>query len=499
MALARAARRRGERVWRTPDILPLEGWLTREIDARARSEALPRLLSSAQDWLLWRQCTAHFTAQLELVARGALAEGLRRAEQLASEYLLPIAAPEAGAGAEGRLLYDVRRAVRSRHAAERVTTARALATELPFVGDQRAVEFAGYATAPPFLESIAHARRSQGFATRLRTRADPPRRAEIVTAANETEELERIAAWSARLLAARPEARILIVQPGAAGARERLATLLRQALDPQAAAAGASASAASLVAIEGGDPLFRAPLVAHALATLAALTRATDFEAVSAWLCAPYWREPDAAARARIDLALRRAERLELDLPALLALLAHPPAMRHAPIAAARQLAAQLTAAAAQLEGRSAPPREWAVRVRGALDALSFPGERTRTSHEEQTLARFNELLNEFGELSVAARSMTREQALQTLNELAARTAFRPASGDALVTVTPRLEDPLIHYDGVWVAGLDAGAWPAPLAINPFLSAAAQRAAGIPAASAAGRARTHARLAGGCG
>src|ERR1019366_10505904 len=121
-------------------------WLTREIDARARSEALPRLLSSAQDWLLWRQCTAHFTAQLELVARGALAEGLRRADQLASEYLLPIAAPASGAGAEARLLYDVRRAVRSRHAAERVTTARALATELPFVGDQRAVEFAGYCT-----------------------------------------------------------------------------------------------------------------------------------------------------------------------------------------------------------------------------------------------------------------------------------------------------------------------------------------------------------------
>jgi ATP-dependent helicase/nuclease subunit B len=67
------------------------------------------------------------------------------------------------------------------------------------------------------------------------------------------------------------------------------------------------------------------------------------------------------------------------------------------------------------------------------------------------------------------------------------RTAFRPASGDALVTVTPRLEDPLIHYDGIWVAGLDASAWPAPLQINPFLSAAAQRAAGIPAASAAGR------------
>jgi len=184
----------------------------------------------------------------------------------------------------------------------------------------------------------------------------------------------------------------------------------------------------------------------------------------------------------------RRAQRLELDLPALLALLTSRAVTREAGTAAAAgQLAAQLAAAAVQLEGGGAAPREWAVRIRGALDALHFPGAGTRSSDEEQTFARFNELLNEFGELAIAARRMTRDQALQTFNELAARTAFRPASGDALVTVTPRLEDPLVHYDGIWVAGLDADAWPAPLQLNPFLSAVAQRAAGVPAASAAGR------------
>jgi probable DNA repair protein len=488
LALARAARSRGERVWRTPDILSLEAWLTREIDARARTEALPRLLSSAQDWLIWRQCTARLTDQLELVARGALAEGLRRADELANEYLIPVASPEDEAGAEGRLLSDVRRAVRAGYAAGGVSTARLLAREIAFIGDQRPVEFAGYGSLPPFLDSIARARRSQGFDTVSRISADPARRAEIIAAANQTEELERIAAWSARLLAARPQARILVVLPGAAGARERLVTLLRQALDPACAAAGESEPDTTLVAIEGGVPLARAPLVAHALATLAVLTGATDFETVSAWLCAPYWREPDAAARARVDLALRRAGPLELDLSAFLALLANPHvAAAHATAAAARQLTAQLSAAAAQLEARAAPPREWAVRIRATLDALSFTAARARTSHEEQTLARFNELLNEFGELAVAASSMTRDQALQTFNELAARTAFRPASGDALVTVTPRLEDPLIRYEGIWVAGLDAGAWPAPPDVNPFLSVAAQRAVGIPAASPAGR------------
>jgi ATP-dependent helicase/nuclease subunit B len=488
LAFARAARRRGERVWRTPDIVSLGGWLTRAIDARARTEELPRLLSAAQDWLIWRQCTAKFTDQLQLVGRGALAEGLRAADELAHEYLITVGAPAADAGAEGRLFYDVRRAVRARYAVADVTTARQLAHQLPLLGDQRPVEFAGYRSLPPFLESIAQARRAQGFATLSRISADAPRRADIIAAANQTEELERIAAWSARLLAARPEARILVVLRGAAGARERLVTLLRQALDPARAVAGGRGPDATLVAIEGGAPLASAPPVAHALATLAVLTGATDFESLSAWICAPYWREPDAAARARVDLALRRAGPLELDLPGLLALLAGPRvASVPATAAAARQMSAQLSAAAAQLELRSAPPRAWAERIRAALDAMSLAAGRARTSHEEQTLARFNELLNEFGELAVASGNMTREEALQTFSELAARTAFGPASGDALVTLTPRLEDPLIHYDGIWVAGLDAGAWPAAPDINPFLSAAAQRAAGIPAASAAGQ------------
>jgi len=275
--------------------------------------------------------------------------------------------------------------------------------------------------------------------------------------------------------------------PGAPGSRERLATLLRQALAPRTFTLGADPPRTALVVIEGGEPLSRAPLVVHALTTLALLTRSLDYESVSAWLCAPYWREPDGAARARVDLLLRRAPELELDLPRLLALLTHPPAARETAPQAARELAAQMSAAALALQGPSAAPRDWAVRIRAALDALHFPGARTLTSEEEQTLARFNELLNEFGELGVAARSMTRAQALQTFEDLARRSAFRPASGDALITVTPRLEDPLIRYEGIWVAGLDATAWPAPLAINPFLAASAQRAAAIPAASAAGR------------
>jgi len=489
LARARANLRDGRRVWASPDILPAETWLRREVEAAAASLPLPRLLSGAQEWLIWRQCAAEFTDSLQLVARGALAESLRRASELASEYLIPLRKLAASdAGTEGRLLYEVQAAVEARHAAARVTTARAAAAELACVGGARAVEFAGFVQLPPYLAAVCAARERHACATRIRGRSAAERRATKIIAADRTEELERIAEWCRQRLNDAPEARLLVVLPGAAGLRERLATLLRQSLAPRAWVEGAHAAGEALVAIEGGTALARAPLVAHALGSLALITSATAFEALSAWLCAPYWGGLEAAARARVDYWLRSEAPLELDLPSLLAFLARRPPPRHAASqAAARELGARLSAAAAHLEPRGGSPREWAVRFHDALAALNWPGDAERSSEAEQTLQRFNELLNEFGELSVAVRSLSRDQALQYFNELAVRAAFRPASGDAPVTITAFLEDPIVHYEGIWVAGLDASSWPQPVQLNPFLPLAAQRAALIPAASAEGR------------
>jgi hypothetical protein len=93
-----------------------------------------------------------------------------------------------------------------------------------------------------------------------------------IIAADEVHELESIAAWCRRLIAANANVRLLVILPGSAGARERLATLIRQAVDPDGwlahfgAGAAAGAATESLVVIEGGAPLSDVPVVGHALA-----------------------------------------------------------------------------------------------------------------------------------------------------------------------------------------------------------------------------------------
>ena len=232
-------------------------------------------------------------------------------------------------------------------------------------------------------------------------------------------------------------------------------------------------------------PLSRVPAVAHALATLSWLGGNTaDFEAMSGWLRSPYWQTPDAIPRARLDLWLRESERMHFDLHELVVALQSAPS---ALTPAARDISAQINKAAVALGQGSASPRDWSERFRAALEVFDWPGERARGSGEQQTVVRFYELLDEFGQLASAARSISRDSAIQWFTELATRTAFRPADDDAVITISSTLADPVVRYDAIWVAGLHAEAFPQPVQPDPFIPLAAQLAAGVPAASAAGR------------
>jgi ATP-dependent helicase/nuclease subunit B len=491
LAYAAQCLARGRTVWATPDVLPLDTWIVREIERRSASgERVPRLLTPAEDWLLWRQCTSQQTDDVELVARGPLADALRRASQLAQEFCIDISrAVHEPTDSEGRLLYEVEQAVSARAQSMGAANATELAGRLSCLGSQRDVVLAGFERLTPRLDLLMTSRGAGGCFTdfwRPAENAFPIAHARAVIAADTNEELERIAEWCTSRLKATPDARLLVLVPGAPEARERLVTLIRQSVDPAAAASGDlnNDALSAVAAIEGGVPLARNPLAAHALRALSWLSGGSEFGEFSAWLCAPHWTMPD-AARARLDLWLRDRAPLEMDSRRLLAALEGvPDALK----SAASELGARVLKALRQLGTGQASPRQWSERFTKALEALGALNGRTLTSAEAQTHERIIELLDDFGGLSASVMQISRDTAVQWLTELAGRTSFRPASGDPLVTISSQLTDPIVHYDGVWVCGLHSDAWPAPVQPDPFLPLRAQIAAGVPAASAAGRA-----------
>jgi ATP-dependent helicase/nuclease subunit B len=495
LAYAAAELRRGARVWATPDILPVDAWLAREVEryAAKAGTGVSRLLSATEEWFLWRQCAAEATRDLELVNRGALAEALRRARSIAADFGIDfrkagrsgpaIAAAglselAAEPGIEAALLAEVDRVIEERCRSLGVAPVASLVPQLfDSIDHEPAILGAGFLTLPP----------------RLRARVIPAREVapqgvpEVVIASDELDELERIALWCSRQIERQPDVRLLITLPGAPGTRERLATLVRQAINPRPWLEGTlpDSSMDSVVAIEGGGPLAGMPAIAHALATLSWLGgNAGDFEIVSSWLRAPYWRSPAMAARARLDLWLRERERMHFRVRDFVTTLNLVPSGL---TATAREIAAQITRAAVALGQGAASPREWSERFRATLQVFDWPGERARTSGEQQTIVRFHELLDEFGQLAAVTGSILRDNAIQWFIELATRTAFRPADDDAVVTISSAFAPPVVRYDGLWVGGLHADVFPQPVQPDPFLSLASQLAAGVPAASASGR------------
>ncbi|MGD9599870.1 MAG: PD-(D/E)XK nuclease family protein [Steroidobacteraceae bacterium] len=481
LAWAHATLASGRAAWHTPDVLSLDGWMLREIDRAGARVERARALSGAGEWWLWREATAGATRDTALAGVATLADALRRADRLAEDHDIDLTRWLAVGGEETRLLDRVRRDVQEQCRARTVDTAARLLPELAPADGETCVHFAGFAAANSPRARRLHARRHAAGAPGEWWETGGAVCAPLVEhGADEADEIDRLAAWCVERFAQRADARLLVVAAGSIESREAIASRVRSALAPRASIA--HSIDIDLVAIDGGAPLARHALVRHALTTLVWLIDGLEFEEFSAWLRSPYG-QPGAASGARLDLWWRRSAPLTADARASLALLARAATRGIEPAA---RLATQTGVALDVLGSGRADMRTWSERFSAALAALR-PGEPAYTSDEQQAWLRFVQLLDEFGAVARLAAPLDARQALHALRDLATRTTWQASTGDALVTVSPAHDDPVVRYDGIWVAGLTADAWPAPPLSDAFVPQVALREAGATTASPAGR------------
>ncbi len=304
----------------------------------------------------------------------------------------------------------------------------------------------------------------------------------IAPAEDDEHELDLIAAWCRTQLEEDPGRRLLVVDAKLRQRREAYERLLSQSLTPSEWFGTGARAASNAYSIEGGRAFPEFPLIAHVLLTLRLLTGRLRFDEVVRWLRQPFLDGNDVLAGVAIEAALRDGRKLEFSVTELGAFLE-----RESAGAAAAGLAARLRRAATQLSDERKSPAEWAPRIAGALRQLGWPGVRALRSDEQQTLNRWHALLDEFAALSAWLPRVNGAEAVAILAELAAERRFDPASAEAPVTITESHDDPVARYDGIWVAGLDSGQWPAAPRPDVFIPLGLQRAAGIPWASAAGQ------------
>jgi ATP-dependent helicase/nuclease subunit B len=480
LAFTAAMLEQGRRVWDSPDVLPWTAWLERELDAaREQGAPVPRRLTAMEEWLLWQEAVHEASAGFQILMPDGLIEPVRRAIGLMDDYRLLLRdTPTAEAAAlSGAALHFARRCEELNVLGR--ASWRGLAA---FIQPVARLLLAGFATMGPERQRWLEERGARATSAASPSGADATR-----TLAFEScrDEAEAAATWCASQLALDANARLLVVAPQLTEQRHVWERAFAQRLNPAAILAGRGGGAESNFAIEGGRPLASFRLVTTALHLFSLGTGRGRFEELSDVLRCPYLPVVDGDIRFGLERWLREHNVGSASLTVLLSLKAR--IARDIGDRSAEALQILVDALQTQMPAGAASPETWAQAWVAQLRACGWPGDALR-SDEQQVRMRFDELLGDFAAVRVPAARLDRSEAFMRLQSMARRVAFEPASDDVPVTLSSRLEDPVVSYDGIWVAGLSADVWPPPARPDPLLPLPWQRAAGIPQASAEGQA-----------
>jgi probable DNA repair protein len=472
----------GRTVWRTPDVLTWQELLHRAFEAdRVRGRTTARWLPASHARLVWERLVRDGLRLRPVLSPGGLGEVAYRSWNLLHQYRIPDAALERGAGPEVSAFADWVGAYRSwLRQGDWLDPAQAAATLGPLPADAPLV-WLGFDRLTPEQAAFVESQRTAGVPVSLREPlADDAEVSALVVQCNDFEaELAMAARWAATRLQADPCARLALVVPDLERERNRVRRVLDRVLVPGTALTAGPAPESHAYELAAARPLVARPLVAAALGWLEAVARPAELAVVSSLLLGPYDGAAalEAHARAELDVELRR---ITLPQPGL------PRVASEARRLGCPATAARIEGALERTQSWSGPrlPSLWAAEFAALLRDLGWPGAEP-TSAEHQAAQRWQALLGEFGASDDIAGPLWLGSALSQLRALATDTAFEPQEIAAPLLVIDPDTALGMHFDALWICGLDAARWPPPASPDPFLPREWQARQGVPGATAA--------------
>lgn len=471
----------GRSVWKSAQVLPLDAWLEllwRDAGAADRGLSQPLPVVAAQ-WLWRRQTAADAPGLLDPAELGARARAswLRlRAYGGALEDIthFPLTRDQQAFVAWAR---GAARELHERRACDPSDLARLLieADAVPAPGPP--LMLAGFRRLTPSQSTLLAGLTARGWTS---TRCEPAIDGHGIwrhVAADPGNERAAMLDWARLRLEQQPDGLHALIVPDLAANRGVLQRALEATLQPELELPGVIRRE-RLFDLAGGHPLSAQPVVETALAALACAFGQFDWALASRLLRSSHLAasRPEHQARIRLDVGLRATQ--GLPHPSVHAL------GTRAAAAEAGQFAAALAAAAGRLSG---PERRgadaWAECFGACLAAWGWPGDIALDSDQYQAAKHLRELLRDLAALAAVAPQLRGADALDELRRLAAA-PFQPESGEPSVFVLDAYEDPGVHFDSLWVAGLTAAAWPRPVTLDALLPIEIQRRLGMPCASA---------------
>ena len=478
---ARRAVAEGQLAWRTPRILHWSVWLRQQwLEWRALGQSPPvRLLTPGQVRMIWSEIVAASEHGAALLAPAGAARLAARSWQCMQEYLIPMDGLSQTDSVEAQAL-----AHWCARFQERCRSMDALdeACLLHWAHEQallprEPVVLAGFDIVPPALQRLFDRWRAHGKLLETNEAPSEPGQVVVVAAREREHELELAARW-ARTRWQQGIRRIGVVVPDLQSRRATVRRVFEDVFAPGRRAVGQD-SQSSAVTIAASQPLADYPLVEAAMRVLQFALPDRPSVHAGRLLRSPFLggAELEQDRRALADCRSRQEQRECWDWFEL---------ERWAGVTQCEQLQRCAREVCARLRGgtSAASPSQWAERFHGWLKAAGWPGERTLSGVEHQTRNKFHAALAEFGTFDAVNAHLGLPAALARLQELLSETPFEPETPPGVVTVIDPMTVAGMHFDALWVAGLDAGSLPGPVSPDPLIPLSMQRQAGVPGACA---------------
>jgi exodeoxyribonuclease-5 len=293
------------------------------------------------------------------------------------------------------------------------------------------------------------------------------------------------ARWAGDALVRSPASRLRIAVADLPARKRQLEAALEDALHPAAVGAGWAAQDRDF-AFAAGAPLAAQPLVDIALRLLQLGVRPQRVAQAEfgALLRDIGWSADvaEADARAGIEAALRELLPPEATLDRLQRTIARLTGEFRAPALAAHL---GLLLDAARAAPRRQLPSAWGAEFGKRLEALGWPGQRDPLPAEAAACDELRAALGGLQALDAILGRVDAGEALRQAQRHCRDHSFAAPRRRAARVEVCGLDDALAGpVDGLWVMGLNEGAWPPAPRPNPLLPADLQRHAGIPAARA---------------
>ena len=449
---------KGLPVWEDADILPFDSWVERLYEDSLYADpqgGQPQLLSAAQEQALWESVLA----KSGLLAIAETAARCADAWKLAHRWRIDGAIGKIEGSDDTRAFAGWAADYAKRCKKEGWTDAARL-PDLKLMGRKPKLVVAyGFDVIPP------QSREFLGLFEAVSCAGEVFKSNPVKTSfPSSRHELEAVAKW-ARARLERGAKRIGVVMPDLDKRRREVVRVFSQVMGTRAP-----------FDVSVGEMLSDCPVVKAALSILDFSFVEKSFEEASQLIRSPFIGDADAdlAARARLDVRLRRRLGARVSLPKLIA----------EADGSLRFLLERIFEIRKKNETRTHSPHEWARVFTSILEAAGFPGEREPDPVESRARAKLNEALGDFSKLAFIFEKIPAERAIQELRNLCESTSVKSKSPEAPIQVLRVAESRGLEFDALWVAGLTEGAWPLRMNPNPFLPVALQKKAGIPEASA---------------